>query len=337
MKKRKIKMKIKMKSKMKIIITMKIKNHHHHHIEISTEEKISEDKKDETKKIKEEIKEDSKKETKENSKVVSKEDGEKGDKNQDSDKSQDKNDNDSDSMKKIEVILKKNSDRGNKIILPQSISDINKENKDEKPFIPNKTEVKQLIDRGLSNSSQHNIDNSQFFWSSDVNNNTEVHPSEIFNRANSLPEKLLGTIPSRKKSFAESAYVITRDNLDNSINGQPVIDPKNYIRYRRSRVIWEHYNNSYLQHRMMSWSSHAIIRSKTIGSCHIKPQPSILATPKKEDVPIRSHTTEVKTKPAIKGPVTNYYQYYTPTIESLKEDNEMLTKVVNNIMKNKVS
>eukprot|EP00833_Pecoramyces_ruminatium_P003405 jgi/Orpsp1_1/1177437/evm.model.c7180000061445.1 len=108
--------------------------------EISTEEKISEDKKDETKKIKEEIKEDSKKETKENSKVVSKEDGEKGDKNQDSDKSQDKNDNDSDSMKKIEVILKKNSDRGNKIILPQSISDINKENKDEKPFIPNKTE-----------------------------------------------------------------------------------------------------------------------------------------------------------------------------------------------------
>jgi len=224
-----------------------------------------------------------------------------------------------DSIKKIEVILKKNSDRGNEMILPQSISDINKENKDEKPFIPNKAEVKQLIDRGLSNSSKHNIDNTQFFWSSDVQNNTEVHPSEIFNRANSLPEKLLGTIPTRKKSFAESAYVITSDNLENnSINGQPVVDPKNYIRYRRSRVIWEHYNNSYLQHRIMSWSSKAIIRSKTIGSCHIKQQSSILLNTKKENVPIRSHTTELKSKPVIKGPVTNYYQYYTPSIESLK-------------------
>ncbi|OUM62599.1 hypothetical protein PIROE2DRAFT_61784 [Piromyces sp. E2] len=244
----------------------------------------------------------------------------------------------SDSIKKIEVILKKNSDRGNRIILPQSISDINKENKNEEPFIPNKSEVKQLIDRGLSNSSSHNLDNTQFFWSSDVQANTEVHPSEIFNHSNSVPEKLLGTIPSRKKSFAESAYVITRDNISNDINGKPVIDPKNYIRYRRSRVIWEHYNNSYLQHRMMSWSSNAIIRSKTIGSCYIKPQHSVsVSASSNVNIPIRSHTTEAKTKPPTKGPVTNYYEFLTPSIEALKEDNEMLTKVVNDMIKRKES
>ncbi|ORX46443.1 hypothetical protein BCR36DRAFT_414106 [Piromyces finnis] len=243
-----------------------------------------------------------------------------------------------DSMKRIEVILKKNSDRGNRIILPQSISDINKENKDEKPFIPNNTEVKQLIDRGLSNSSDHNIDNTQFFWSSDVQANTEVHPSEICNHTNSLPEKLLGTIPSRKKSFAESAYVITRDSISNDINGKPVIDPKNYIRYRRSRVIWEHYNNSYLKHRMMSWSSTAIIRSKTIGSCYIKPQHSTsISSSNKKNMPIRSHTTEVKSNLVGKGPVTNYYEFLTPSIEALKEDNEMLTKVVNDMIKSKES
>ena len=245
--------------------------------------------------------------------------------------------NSSDSMKKIEVILKKNSDRGHRIILPQSISDINNENKNEEPFIPNKTEVKQLIDRNLSNSSSHNLDNTQFFWSSDVQANTEVHPSEIFNHSNSVPEKLLGTIPTRKKSFAESAYVITRDSISNDINGKPVIDPKNYIRYRRSRVIWEHYNNSYLQHRMMSWSSHAIIRSKTIGSCYIKPQHSPSVSVIKKDIPIRSHTTEGKIKPTGKGPVTNYYEFLTPSIEALKEDNEMLSKVVNDMIKRKES
>jgi len=249
------------------------------------------------------------------------------------------------SMDKIEVILKKNSDRGHNIILPETIQDINKENKDK--FIPNKSEVKQLIDRSLSNiskqlininrqksdsslsnisksSSSHTIDNAQFFWTSD-NANTEVHPfSEIFKRTNSLPEKLLGTIPSRKKSYAESAYVITRDNINDNVNGQPVIDPKNYIRYRRSRVIWEHYNNSYLQHRMMAWSSDAIIRSKTIGSCHIKGQNSVNLGVKSKNIPTRSHTTEIKSTG--NGPVSGYYEYLTPSIESLKNDNEMLNE-----------
>jgi len=258
---------------------------------------------------------------------------------------------DTNAVDKIDVILKKNSDRGHNMILPETIKVINKENKDEKPFIPSKSEVKQLIDRSLSNiskqlidnnlniiskqvndpnlssishsssssSSSQSLDNGQFFWA--INNaNTEVHPlSPIFKCTNSLPEKLLGTIPSRKKSYAESAYVITRDNINDDVNGQPVIDPKNYIRYRRSRVIWEHYNN--LKNRTVDWSSDAIIRSKTIGSCHIKGQNSVNLGVKPNNVPTRSHTTDIK---SIGNGLDSSYS--TPTIESLKSDNKMINE-----------